>query len=1306
MTERAPVSVQRPIWYDAQQVDETDLTAEQLANEGIESAIIENHVGDGILPETLVSNIIFNSSLATGLLDGLPIVPVVLPSGANLINQPSDNNLGNQLAVTLTNSAASGKRQVKVCIIGLDFQENLQYEIFYFDTNETQVTGVHFTQVLLLLFNDFIGNPELSFNLGGQLVISETTPMTLSRDIIMVAQDQQPNLFFGDFFLDTSVSPCSQPISLATMLQNALPLYNLSVLGIYNRQEDIFEGTLLPTPYALVANDVTTQIGEKFQATTDNIQKITLLLSVQNLIAPYSLSWTGDIVVSIYPLQVTLDCPTDLVPNAAINYPPNNIPYAQISYNYTTLLAAGIVLNSVPQPVDFVFSNSPIAGGNIMSAGQYCAVTVKRSGSANLCNILVSYGQDLVENSFVTTFSGNLWVDITSANLWFRVYTDAAKISDGQAYDAGNGVTIPKTTIDPTTQATIDYILGGQEFAGSEIFSAVLAAVTQDSAPVPDQRTGNPVSSRQQYVPQITLTDPIDLTNLEVSSEPLILGTISDQNIKTFTPGYFVTVPLFTSTIVNDQMFIRVVDDTTDGYRYNTSVSALISDLLNGNFVEASIIPDPNVPVSYRIASAQLVSMIVGDVDGNGVIDDNDLALLNNFIGFNDGYGLNIGLPEQSNVTLVDGYHTTFVNGYQTLTQPFSSQSLANIVWQLVDPANDGYVVASGSDGYLTANPTDPNFANFSSLSVAFSYIFGLSTFSLVIITPGTNQANLGGWAISGVEVATNVITIKKLYLDGNVIAQMLRADIDGDFIVTSNDQYLLNSYVERVQNPTIFPFPNPNYTGPTSNPFAKIGTRFNVIQLRLEQFVDRSDDYTAYPTGYSICPPDRDGYTHPVQDIFANDSNFSDHNFFYSPIQISIIPQLVWVPYLVVSSSQSKLVPSVFTYEDGFVSNPCVVDGVVYTVYPSLEAFDPGRVDVFAPNNIIIGPGGQLQTTTGNFYKVDFEIGTVILEIPDGLYGSERTIDIVNDFIVSTVGNNGILTGYTRLGFPAMRFADCSFVTADALANNQINFSVAVQSFSPNTNGLSPDGYYGAIVDGKMGVNIDYSTGFLTINFTNLYQDPVLQTLSTKIQVSIFLKQGGFNNMPLFVNSTQVENMLSLISTFSGANEALGEVAAGGDLAGYYPNPIVVSATGEISLDGYGFLINSNQIINQPTANNGTITNQVPFMTHDAVTTTQIVLTIPNNSAGLVTVTVAGANALNAGSETWSRPYMNQNGVLTPIGVWTPTPPGWQGSAGATSWTVTPSHTGTTITIAATAVGTGGFVNWIASVVYTSVAT
>lgn len=1135
MTTRAPVSVQRPIWYDAQQVDNTDLSAEQLANQTIESSIIDNHVGDGVLPEVLVQNIIYNSADAVGYQDGLAIFPQ---------SQPTDNNLGNQLSINLTGSTASGKRQIKICIIGLDFQSNLQYEIFYFEKNETQISRRHFTKVLVLLFNDFIGDPNLSFNLGGQIVITETNPMTLSRDVIMLAQDQQPNLFFRDFFLDSSISQ----LSLQAMLQAAMPLYNVLDLNIFTAPLDN-----LP----LLSGDVTTQIGEKFVATTNNIQKVTLLLSVQNLSVGQqsNLVWTGDIVVSIYPLQTSIDCPTDFLPNLPIEFSPFNIPLGQISYNYNSLLAAGIVLDSVPQPVDFVFSNSPVANGSLMAPGQYYAVTIKRAGAANQCDILVAVGGNIIPNSRITTFANTLWVDVPDEQLWFRLWTDAAKLSDGQAYDAGNGVTIPKTTIDHTTQATIDNVFGGQEFVGNDIFSAVLAAVTQDSVPVPSQNTGNPVDSRQQFVPQVDLLNTIDLTNLENSSNPLVLGSITDKNIKLFNPGALnITAPLFSATMAGDELLIKVVDDPTDTVRYSTQVIALASYLLNGALVSAQFTPDSSAPfTSYRIARAQLCSMIIGDVDGNGIIDENDLALLNDYIGYN----LNTALPDQTIIT-TDGYTTTFTNGYKTLIQPFAN--LFNISFQLVDP-NTNLVVASGSDGVLVANPNDATSAQFTSGSVNFNLVMGLSSYKLVILSNGANAADWGGWTISGIDSVSDVLTIKKIHLTGDVIAQMLRADINGDFAITSADGYLLSNYIERLPSSSI---PPATYPAPATNPYTKIGTRFNVIRLRVEEFVDRYDDYTANPNT-------RAQSVHPPQDIFNSDGYLFSHNFYSSPVQMSFVQQLVWSPSLVVTSAQPKLVPTIFSTDSGFVENSCVIDGVQCNVYPVPQSFDPGRVDFFVPNNLIIGVGGELQRPDGDFYKVDFEVGTIVLEIPDGLFGSERTIDIMSDFIVDYTGN-----GATRLGFPSMRFADCSFVTTSAIANDQIRFSVSVQSFSPNTNGLSPDGYFGAIVDGKMGVSVDFSTGLLTLNFTNLYQDAVLQTLSTKVQVNIFLKKGGFNNTPLFVDSTKVQNMLSLVSVFSGANvggpSAL--VDLGNDTTGILP--IVNGGTGLNSVGAYGTVLTS----------------------------------------------------------------------------------------------------------------------------------
>lgn len=1138
MTTRAPVSVLRPIWYDGQQVDETDLNAEQQANETIEASIIDNHVGDGVLPEVLVANVIYNSAVSIGYQDGLAIYPQA---------QPTDTNLGNQLAITLTGSNASGKRQIKVAIIGLDFQSNLQYETFYFATNETQVTSKHFTQVLVLLFNDFVGDPLLSFNLGGQIVITEAQPMTLSRDVIMVAQNEYPSLFWRDFFLDSSIS---QP-SLQAMLQAAMPTYNITDLNIYTSELDD-----LP----LLSGDVTTQIGEKFIATTNNVQKVTLLMSVRNLNVGQqnNLVWTGDIVVSIYPLQTSLDCPTDFVPNLPIDFSPFNIPLAQISYNYTSLQAAGYVLNSVPQPIDFVFSNSPVANGSLMIPGQYYAVTIRRSGAANQCDILIAVGGDVIPNSRITTFASTLWVDITSEQMWFEVWTDAAKLSDGQAYDQGNGVIIPKTSVNLTTQATVDNSFGDIQFVGNDVFGAVLAAVTQDSVAVPSQITGNPVDSRQQYVPQVNLLDTIDLSNLESTSKPLVLGSVQDSNIKFFNPGAsLITAPLFSATMAGDELLIRIVDDPTDTVRYNTQVQALSSYLLNGALVSAQFTPDSGGSpfVNYRIAGARLCSMIVGDVDGNGIIDENDLALLNTYIGYN----LNNGLPDTTQIN-TDGYTAcVFVNGYQTLTQPFAN--LFNVSFQVVDPVTNA-VVAYAYDGVLVANPANPGSAQFTSATVNFNTIVGLSSYKLVILSNGANSANLGGWTIASIDSPVDVLTITKIYLTGDAIAQMLRADIDGDFAITFADGYLLENYIEKLPSSTI---PAATYPAPKTNPYTKIGTRFNVIRLRVEEFVDRNDDYASNTNA-------RAATVHPPQNIFNDDGYMSSHDFYHFPLQMSFNSELVWEPSLVVVQAQPKLVPTIFSTESGFTQNACVINGVQCNVYPVPQAFDPGRTDVFVPNNLIIGPGGQVINPDSSYFKVDFEVGTIILEIPDGLFGSEMTLDIMNDFIVDYTGN-----GATRLGFPSMRFADCSFVTPNALANNQVTFSVSVQSFSPNTNGLSDDGYSGVIVDGKMGVSMDYATGLLTINFTNLYQDPVLQTLSTKVQVNVFLKKGGFNNHPLFVDSTKVQNMLSLISVFSGANvggpSAL--VDLGNDISGILP--IVNGGTGLNSVGATGTVLTSN---------------------------------------------------------------------------------------------------------------------------------
>lgn len=1131
MTKRTPVSAQQNIWSDGQQVDNSDLTLEQQHNDTIGSSTINNHVGAGVLPEVLVQNILFDSDLVQGFLDGIAIYAQ---------NQPADKNLGNQLEISLTHSEAASRKAVKVAIVGLDFQSNLQFETFTFKTNEVQVSKKHFTQILLLLFNDLKGNPELSLNLGGHLLIKEARPMTLSRSPLMVAQDVQPNLFFRDFFLDT-------PLSLNGLLKAALPLYNTDTLEIYTGD---FEKKIL------LSGDVTTQIGEKFIATTNNIQKATLLLAVRNQVigSENDLVWNGDIVVSIYPLQSDIDCPSDIAPTLPIDFSPSNIPVAQISANFASLQSAGIVLDSVPQPVDFIFSNSPIATGNVLTVGKYYAVAIKRSGAANKCDILVDVGEAHIPNSRITMFTGSLWVDIPEQQLWFRIWHDAAKVSDGQAYESGHGITIEKTIQDPITFTTVDHSKEPIQFTGNDVYRAVVAATTEESVPVPDQRTGNPVLTRQQFVPSVSLLNTIDIANLDAAAEPLMIGAIADKNRKFFDSiSSLINSTLYSSTLVKDELIIKIITDSTDGYRYDTDVIGLQTNLLNGDFIGAKIFPNSNnSEFFYRIADAKLCSYIVGDIDGNGIIDEVDLDLLNSYLGTD----LTVGLPLNTNLVTDYVTTTTYTNGYITVTQPFST--LFSIEFQLID--GYGNIVAGGTDGVLVANPNDPRLAQFTSANVNFNVIVGLTDYKLVLVTPATS-ANYGAFEITAIDSVTDVITIRKTFLTGDAIGEMLRADIDGDFHITYNDGYLLQSYVDRVP---LTMSPVSSFPAPSTNAYTNIGTTFNVLRFKLEKFIDRTDDYTNLTVGRS------DGI-HETPDIFLIDGYFSGHDFLNSPVPITIQKQLTWDESLIVTNSNPKLVPTVFTNQTGFIQNECIIEGVNCTIYGTKPEFDPGTVDFFAPNNLIIGQG-EIHRPDGEFYKVDFEVGTIVLEIPDGLFGSERTINILDDFIADYTN-----AGATRLGFPSMKFADCSLVKTDALAKDQLRFSVAVQSFSPNTNGMSVDGYLGAIVDGKIGVSIDYSTGLLTLNFTNLYEDAVLQTLSTKIQIHVFLKKGGFNNRPLFVDSVKVQNMLKLISVFSGANDggpsALVDLNA--DVTGILP--ILHGGTGLNEAGPFGTVLTSN---------------------------------------------------------------------------------------------------------------------------------
>ena len=1093
MTKKAPVSSQQNIFYDSEQLDETDLTLEQNYNNNFQTSLINNQIGNGVIPNTLGPNVLFDSSLFSGLFDGYAIFPQ---------SQPSDTNYGNQLAVQLSHSLVAGKKNVKIAIIGLDFNGNLQYDTLTFKVNEIQITKKHYASILLLLFNDFIGTAVQSFNLGGRVVISESTQLDVSRDPIMVAQDVEPSLFWRDFFVSSG--------TLQTFLTAALPLYDIGNLGIKT-------GYLQNS--VIAANDITTQIGEKFQATTNNIEKVTLLMGVQNTQgSPSNLVWTGELLISIYALQSAVECPTDIIPNLAIDYPPSNIPLAQLSLGYNDFLAMGVVLNGNVQPVDFVLSNTQTANGSSIVPGSYYAVVVKRAGQADTCDMLLATGGSYSTTSRLTTFTGTDWVDTADQELWFRVWTDAIKVTDGQAYESGHGVIVPKTELDASTNAQVDYSEDAIQFNGNQLYTAVLQATSLASTQVQDQRTGNPIESRQQFVPTITLYNPIDLTNLEAASEPFVIGSVEDENqkAKPTINNQTITAALHGWDFIDNQLVIPIITDQTDN-RYDANVISLVTNLLNGDFQNAQIIPDGyNPSIYYRISKSELVSMLYGDVDNDGLITANDVTELTNLVGME----INQSPPPTTTVT---GYPNNIspvfysvVNGYQTLTNPFVSDLVIPIVFYIIDPTVTDITMNNFSgpfpDGYLTVNPNDGSKATFYSPTVTFGS--NISSLKLFIKT-SSNSNNIGLFNIFGQDPAgVHYIDIgKNFFSSSDLLLQLLRADIDGDGYITSTDGYLLQQYVYNA--PVL---PNTTFP-PTQLPQSKIGTRFNALRLTVDPYVDRTDDF-------SSTTPNRSAALHPMQDIFSNDATLQNRNFRVSPVPFSIIKQFSWEDFLIAVSGGARPIPTVFTSLNDNLPNQTHPQGNVYETYPLSPSFNPGANNVFAPNDVIIGTG-DLKRPDGSFYKVDFEVGSVTLEIPNTVLGVEQTINIFDYFVVDFNGS-----GITRLGYPAMRFADFSTVQTTAIQNNQIRFSVATQSFSPNLDGYDAtiDGY-GIIVDGRMGIFLDNTTGLLRLNFANLYQDPTLQTLATKVQINVFLKKGGFTNAPLSVSSMQMENLLTLIS-------------------------------------------------------------------------------------------------------------------------------------------------------------------------------
>lgn len=602
MTTRNDISIIHNKWNDAQRVDKDDLDTEQNRNIQTDSAIVNNFFGSGILPSSAVQTILFNSNsltstqaslLASGDFDG---------TGLQVHTQPTDLNLGNQLEVELSGSTGVfGRFSTKVLVVGLDFNNVTQYDRFTFYKNEKQVSKKHYVRILGIFFNDFLGNNNCSRNLGGSIVISESSSYQLSRDPIMVAQDVEPNLFFRDFKVPDST------VSLFNTIQAGIgPEFSVDSLDI---------NTTVKINRQILPNDVTTRIGQKFKAVTNNIQKITLLLGASRdatVDIENRFDWTGDLVISIFNLQTSINCPTDLVPELAIDFDPSPAPLVQLTFSQAELLNLGYVLTDVLQPVDFIFSSTQLGSTTnpIIVPGRFYTVTISRAGAATSGNIVTGVGNNKIVDSRLTLFNG-VWVDVEEEDLWFQVWTNAAKVADGSAFDAGNGIQIAKTEIN-TSGVVVDFAFDANAFADNgenTLNTAVVQAIQEQQTEEQDERTGNPVFARQKFEPEFSFVTNADLATLQVSAEPLIIGCAQDTN------------PKQNSTLSKTQDFPGLAKG--DIFK----VVNPDADLLSLNLLGSKLIPNVSCDsFDYRIFRVLTCTDGYGDINGDGIIDANDIA--------------------------------------------------------------------------------------------------------------------------------------------------------------------------------------------------------------------------------------------------------------------------------------------------------------------------------------------------------------------------------------------------------------------------------------------------------------------------------------------------------------------------------------------------------------------------------------------------------------------------------------------------------------------------------------------------------
>jgi len=646
--------IPRVNFFDGQKVTESDMDSEQVYNRTVISGIVNDFHGSGIVWEDrFKERTLLDTSMPGSYSDGNDnLSKIVIESGnydgmaISLDRGPIDTVMGSRVEVELSDSDVSGNNYAVVLIIGFAFDGideggRLVSEFITFKENSVRLSNHYYLSINSVFFNNFSGglgrthveSEKKSVNNGGRIVIRETTPFSIYPQPIVSSQFGMPNVFFRDFITSSPSKIIEDEIKEAfgsTINFNELYFEIESESQLEFRKD----------------GSSSVAYGQKFLFESNNLQKISILLSVENdedadIGEEYNFS--GDIVLSIYELATDTNCPTDVIPDNLIDFDPELNSIMELSYSMHDLEDLGYRLNNVSSIVDFNFAGTLIADPVIepsLESGKYYAFMVTRRGDNRVGTVIMEKGFDPVarknDNSQTlskleqfgmqkTRFvefdpSTSRYVDDYRKSLWFAIHSDTVEVTSGLAYsEDGFLIALPKTEeyIGNSQISRFERNIPLVDVAEGAKNYILLSNSSKYLDPDVHPRTGNFVYTRILDSAAISVVSEDDLDELLDDIEPIILAKVSDKNVREFSDisGTFSIAGLY------DRNSIYIIDPD--------------NDLLESNLVNMIITPDLDCECTnkYRITRTECYYAMSGDLDSDGELTLQDVYTMLDYVG-------------------------------------------------------------------------------------------------------------------------------------------------------------------------------------------------------------------------------------------------------------------------------------------------------------------------------------------------------------------------------------------------------------------------------------------------------------------------------------------------------------------------------------------------------------------------------------------------------------------------------------------------------------------------------------------------